>query len=247
MYPANFGYQLATSLMSAAKATQQTHRILVVDDDPDIVELLEYNLQKEGYEVRTATDGRKALEVAKTFLPELVLLDIMMPQLDGIETGRQLREIPDLRQAFILFLTARSEEYSEVAAFEIGADDYITKPIKPRALMSRINALFRREAQKADPGDKIEIADLVINRKNYSVNQGDRSVILPKKEFELLFFLAQSPNKVFSREELLQKIWGADIYVLERTVDVHIRKLREKVGEGYIRTLKGVGYMFEVE
>ncbi|GAA4410891.1 response regulator transcription factor [Nibrella viscosa] len=233
--------------MSAAKAAQQTHRILVVDDDPDIIELLEYNLQKEGYDVRTATDGRKALEVAKAFLPELVLLDIMMPQLDGIETGRQLREIPELRQAYILFLTARSEEYSEVAAFEIGADDYITKPIKPRALMSRINALFRREAQKADPGEKIEIADLVINRKNYSVNQGERSVILPKKEFELLFFLAQNPNKVFSREELLQKIWGADIYVLERTVDVHIRKLREKVGEGYIRTLKGVGYMFEVE
>ncbi|GAA4456435.1 response regulator transcription factor [Nibrella saemangeumensis] len=233
--------------MSAAKAAQQTHRVLVVDDDPDIVELLEYNLQKEGYDVRTATDGRKALDVAKAFLPELVLLDIMMPQLDGIETGRQLRDIPELRQAYILFLTARSEEYSEVAAFEIGADDYITKPIKPRALMSRINALFRREAQKADPGEKIEIADLVINRKNYSVNQGERSVILPKKEFELLFFLAQSPNKVFSREELLQKIWGADIYVLERTVDVHIRKLREKVGEGYIRTLKGVGYMFEVE
>lgn len=232
--------------MSAAKASQPLHRVLVVDDDADLVELLEYNLQKEGYDVRTATDGRKALEIAKTYLPELVLLDIMMPQLDGIETGRQLRDIPELRQTYILYLTARSEEYSEVAAFDVGADDYITKPIKPRALMSRINAFFRREAQKADPGDKVEVADLLINRKNYSVNQGDKSVILPKKEFELLFFLAQHPNKVFSREELLQKIWGADIYVLERTVDVHIRKLREKVGEGYIRTLKGVGYMFEV-
>ncbi len=232
--------------MSAAKASQLLHRVLVVDDDADLVEMLEYNLQKEGYDVRTATDGRKALDVAKTYLPELVLLDIMMPQLDGIETGRQLRDIPELRQTYILYLTARSEEYSEVAAFDIGADDYITKPIKPRALMSRINAFFRREAQKADPGDKVEIADLLINRKNYSVNQGEKSVILPKKEFELLFFLAQHPNKVFSREELLQKIWGADIYVLERTVDVHIRKLREKVGEGYIRTLKGVGYMFEV-
>ncbi len=208
--------------------------------------MLEYNLQKEGYDVRTATDGRKALEIARTYLPELVLLDIMMPHLDGIETGRQLRDIAELRQTYILYLTARSEEYSEVAAFDVGADDYITKPIKPRALMSRINAFFRREAQKADPGDKVEISDLLINRKNYSVNQGDKSVILPKKEFELLFFLAQHPNKVFSREELLQKIWGADIYVLERTVDVHIRKLREKVGEGYIRTLKGVGYMFEV-
>ncbi len=217
---------------------------MVVDDDPDIVELLQYNLEKEGYEVRTAGDGRKALETARGFLPELVLLDIMMPQMDGIETGRQLREMPELRQTYILYLTARSEEYSEVAAFEIGADDYLTKPIKPRALMSRINALFRREAQKADPGEQVEVADLTISRKNYTVTQADKSVVLPKKEFELLFFLAQSPNKVFSREELLQKIWGADIYVLERTVDVHIRKLREKIGENYIKTLKGVGYMF---
>jgi len=230
--------------MSAAKASQQPHRVLVVDDDPDIVELLQYNLEKEGYEVRTASDGRRALEVARGFTPELVLLDIMMPQMDGIETGRQLREIPELRQTYILYLTARSEEYSEVAAFEIGADDYLTKPIKPRALMSRINALFRREAQKADPGNQLDIAGLTISRKNYSVTQDDKSVVLPKKEFELLFFLAQSPNKVFSREELLQKIWGADIYVLERTVDVHIRKLREKIGENYIKTLKGVGYMF---
>ena len=227
-------------------STEKAHRVLVVDDDPDIVELLEYNLQKEGYEVRTAPDGRKALEVARLFLPELVLLDIMMPHLDGIEAGRQLRALPDLRQTYILYLTARSEEYSEVAAFDVGADDYITKPIKPRALMSRINALFRREAQKADTGDLIQIADLTINRKNYSVNRGEQTIILPKKEFELFFHLAQTPNKVFSREELLQKIWGADIYVLERTVDVHIRKLREKIGEGYIRTLKGVGYMFEL-
>jgi len=171
-----------------------------------------------------------------------------MPQLDGIETGRILRQNPDIKHTYILFLTARSEEYSEVAAFEVGADDYITKPIKPRALMSRINALFRREAQKADSGDQIEVLDLVINRKNYTVTQGaDKSVVLPKKEFELLFFLAQTPNKVFSRDELLQKIWGADIYVLERTVDVHIRKLREKLGDRYIKTLKGVGYMFTDE
>jgi two-component system, OmpR family, alkaline phosphatase synthesis response regulator PhoP len=232
--------------MSTAKTTQPTHRVLVVDDDPDIVELLAYNLSKEGYDVQTAPDGRKAVEQARTFLPDLVLMDIMMPHLDGIEAGRQLRGIPELRSTYILYLTARSEEYSEVAAFEVGADDYITKPIKPRALMSRINALFRREAQKADTGDVIQIADLTINRQNYSVNRGSQNIILPKKEFELFFHLAQTPNKVFSREELLQKIWGADIYVLERTVDVHIRKLREKLGEGYIRTLKGVGYMFEV-
>lgn len=234
--------------MSSAKATNSAPKVLVVDDDSDIVELLEYNLVKEGYSVQTASNGRKAIETAKTFIPDLILLDIMMPQLDGIETGRILRQNPDIKHTYILFLTARSEEYSEVAAFEVGADDYITKPIKPRALMSRINALFRREAQKADSGDQIEVLDLVINRKNYTVTQGsDKSIVLPKKEFELLFFLAQTPNKVFSRDELLQKIWGADIYVLERTVDVHIRKLREKLGDRYIKTLKGVGYMFTDE
>ncbi|REA60354.1 DNA-binding response regulator [Dyadobacter luteus] len=234
--------------MSTAKTLNTAPKVLVVDDDNDIVELLEYNLIKEGYNVLTASNGKKAIEIAKTFVPDLILLDIMMPQLDGIETGRMLRQNPDLKNTYILFLTARSEEYSEVAAFEVGADDYITKPIKPRALMSRINALFRREAQKADSGDQIDILDLSINRKNYTVTQqGGKSTVLPKKEFELLFFLAQTPNKVFNRDELLQKIWGADIYVLERTVDVHIRKLREKLGDQYIKTLKGVGYMFSNE
>ena len=234
--------------MSTAKTIHATPKVLVVDDDSDIVELLEYNLLKEGYSVLTASDGKKAIEIAKIFIPDLILLDIMMPQMDGIETGRMLRQNADLKNTYILFLTARSEEYSEVAAFEVGADDYITKPIKPRALMSRINALFRREAQKAESGDQIEILDLIINRKNYTVTQeGEKSTVLPKKEFELLFFLAQTPNKVFNRDELLQKIWGADIYVLERTVDVHIRKLREKLGDRYIKTLKGVGYMFSNE
>lgn len=234
--------------MSTAKSANSAPKVLVVDDDSDIVELLEYNLTKEGYSVLTASNGKKAIDIAKVFIPDLILLDIMMPQLDGIETGRILRQNPDIKNTYILFLTARSEEYSEVAAFEVGADDYITKPIKPRALMSRINALFRREAQKAESGDTIEILDLSINRKNYTVTQGgEKSTVLPKKEFELLFFLAQTPNKVFSRDELLQKIWGADIYVLERTVDVHIRKLREKLGDSYIKTLKGVGYMFSNE
>ncbi|WP_353722493.1 response regulator transcription factor [Dyadobacter sp. 676] len=234
--------------MSTAKSANSAPKVLVVDDDSDIVELLEYNLTKEGYSVLTASNGKKAIDIAKAFVPDLILLDIMMPQLDGIETGRILRQNPDIKNTYILFLTARSEEYSEVAAFEVGADDYITKPIKPRALMSRINALFRREAQKAESGDTIEILDLSINRKNYTVTQGgEKSTVLPKKEFELLFFLAQTPNKVFSRDELLQKIWGADIYVLERTVDVHIRKLREKLGDNYIKTLKGVGYMFSSE
>lgn len=223
------------------------YRILVVDDDPDIVELLQYNLEKEGYEVATAADGREALETARRVEPDVVLLDIMMPRQDGIETARQLRELPSGKQLYILFLTARSEEYSEIAAFEIGADDYLTKPIKPRALMSRLRALLRREAQKTEPTDRVEAAGLTINRENYTASGPFGQVVLPKKEFELLFFLAQHPNKVFSREELLHKIWGADIYVLERTVDVHIRKLREKIGELYIKTLKGVGYMFNAE
>lgn len=224
------------------------HRVLVVDDEADIVELLVYNLEKEGYKVASAPDGKKAIEIAKEFLPDLVILDIMMPFFDGIEVGRIIRMMPELKNTFILYLTARSEEYSEVAAFELGADDYINKPIKPRALMSRINAFFRREAQKTDAGDTLEIAGLSINRLNYTVTKADGNVIvLPKKEFELLSFLAQYPNKVFSRDEILQKIWGADVYVVERTIDVHIRKVREKVGENFIKTLKGVGYMFTDE
>jgi two-component system alkaline phosphatase synthesis response regulator PhoP len=182
------------------------------------------------------------LEVAKDFVPNLILMDIMMPNIDGVETGRRMREMPELSGTYIIFLTARAEEYSEVAAFDIGADDYITKPIKPRALMSRIGALFRRESKKTKPDDKVTIGDLMIDRKSYTVFNKGVPVTLPKKEFELLFFLAQNPNKVFSRDDLLQNIWGTDVYVLARTVDVHIRKVREKIGEGYIKTVKGVGY-----
>jgi two-component system, OmpR family, alkaline phosphatase synthesis response regulator PhoP len=222
-------------------------KILVVDDDADIVELLQYNLEKEGYQVATASDGRKALEIAPRFLPDLVLLDIMMPQLDGIETARLMRQIPELKQMYLVFLTARSEEYSEIVAFEVGADDYLNKPIKPRALMSRLKAYFRRESQKNETEDRVEIGDLVINRSNYSVVYRDTPLVLPKKEFELLYFFAQNPGKVFNREELLQKVWGADVYVVERTIDVHIRKLREKINENYIKTFKGVGYLFSVE
>ncbi|MFB0907518.1 MAG: two-component system alkaline phosphatase synthesis response regulator PhoP [Spirosomataceae bacterium] len=228
--------------------TSTLHRILVVDDDPDITELLSYNLKKENYDVRTANDGKSAIEVAKEFEPELIILDIMMPELDGIETGRQLREIEPLKKAYLLYLTARSEEYSEVAAFDVGADDYLTKPIKPRALISRINAFFRREAERSEPSTLIEIVDLQINRENYTVTKGTEApMVLPKKEFELLYYLAQRSNKVCSRDELLQKIWGTDVFVVERTVDVHVRKVREKIGNDYIKTLKGVGYMFSEE
>lgn len=224
----------------------QPHKVLVVDDEPDILELLQYNLVKEGYDVKTAPDGKKALEIARDFLPNLILMDIMMPAIDGVETGRRMREMPELSNSFIIFLTARVEEYSEVAAFDIGADDYITKPIKPRALMSRISALFRRESKKTKQEDKVSIGDLVIDRKSYTVFSKGVPVTLPKKEFELLFFLAQNPNKVFNRDDLLQSIWGSDVYVLARTVDVHIRKVREKIGEGYIKTVKGVGYKFDL-
>lgn len=224
---------------------KHNQKVLVVDDEADILELLKYNLSKEGYEVKTASDGIKSVEIAKSFVPDLILLDIMMPKQDGVETCRQIREIPELANTFVIFLTARSEEYSEVAAFDMGADDYITKPIKPRALVSRINALFRRESKKKKESSKISVGELVVDRMSYTVFSGEEKINLPKKEFELLYFLVQNPGKVFSRDELLQNIWGTDVYVLARTVDVHIRKVREKIGEGYISTVKGVGYKFD--
>ena len=225
---------------------KQKIKVLVVDDEPDIVEILKYNLQKEGYDVATAEDGMKAVKTAAKFLPDVILLDIMMPNQDGVETCLQVRQIPELKNTFIIFLTARMEEYSEVAAFDVGADDYITKPIKPRALMSRISALFRRESKKEQEQIQIKIRDLVIDRGSYTIDKSGKTITLPKKEFELLYFLAKNPNIVFSRDELLQNIWGADVFVLARTVDVHIRKVREKIGEDYITTVKGVGYKFEL-
>ena len=223
---------------------KQNAKILIVDDEPDILELLKYNLKKEGYQVETADDGRKAVSKAKEFLPNLILLDIMMPQQDGVETCRQLREIPEMSETHITFLTARAEEYSEIAAFEAGADDYITKPIKPRALMSRISVLFRKENKQKKKPQQIVTGQLIIDRSSYTVNVNGESFTLPRKEFELLYFLAQRPDKVFGRDELLKNIWGTDVYVLARTVDVHIRKVREKIGNEYISTVKGVGYKF---
>lgn len=223
-----------------------SQKVLVVDDEEPILELLKYNLEKQGYEVRVASDGQAGIEIAKKFHPDLVLLDIMMPKMDGVETCRLLRANTDLQNTFIVFLTARAEEYSEIAAFDVGADDYILKPIKPRALMSRISALFRRESKKQSPSAQITIGDLIIDRTSYTIKIKGKEINLPKKEFELLFFLAQNPNKVFSRDDLLRNIWGSDVYVLARTVDVHIRKIREKIGEDYITTVKGVGYKFNL-
>ncbi|PIB35894.1 DNA-binding response regulator [Reichenbachiella sp. 5M10] len=222
-------------------------KILVVDDEVDILDLLKYNLEKEGFEVEVAENGMEAVGIAKEFVPDLILLDIMMPGQDGVETCRQLREFKELSNSFIIFLTARVEEYSEVAAFENGADDYLTKPIKPRALMSRINAIFRRSKKEIDQEEKVTAGDLHIDKQSYTVKRNNEEFSLPKKEFELLYFLAQHPGKVFSRDELLYNIWGTDVYVLARTVDVHVRKVREKIGEGYISTIKGVGYKFDAE
>ncbi|SET79789.1 two-component system, OmpR family, alkaline phosphatase synthesis response regulator PhoP [Hymenobacter actinosclerus] len=228
----------------APTANPNAYKILVVDDDPDIVELLEYNLRKEGYAVASAADGRQALDVAQQFGPDIVLLDVMMPKLDGIAACRQLRELPRFKDTYIIFLTARAEEFSEVAAFDAGADDFIAKPIKPRALLSRLAAYVRRDKEPQHVSDTIEINGLTIDRTGFAVYQDGRKITLPKKEFELLAFLAASPHKVFGREELLQNIWGNDVFVLARTVDVHVRKVREKVGDHHIQTIKGVGYKF---
>ena len=224
------------------------YKILLVDDDADILELLEYNLLKENFLLAKATNGKEAIVEAKSFQPHLIIMDVMMPEMDGIEAARQIKSNPEFKNTLILFLTARGEEYTEIAAFESGATDYVVKPIKLRALISRINALLARETATTETKNEvISIGDLVIDRVQYAATFQGRALILPKKEFELLSFLAKNPNKVFNRDELLEKVWGSDVFVVERTVDVHIRKLREKIPEYYIKTLKGVGYLFSIE
>lgn len=223
-----------------------TPKILIVDDEADILDLLEYNLEKEGYKVMRAIDGEEAIEKAQKKKPDLILLDIMMPHLDGIETCRRIRSLPGMDSVYIVFLTARSEEYSELAGFDAGADDYISKPIKPRILMRRIKAILRRDHGENEDNSVLRIHDLEITREEYLVRKNGEAISLPRKEFELLYFLASKPGKVFRREKLLEKIWG-DVYVVDRTIDVHIRKLREKIGEQYIQTIKGVGYKFLAE
>lgn len=220
-------------------------KILIVDDEPDILELIEYNLKKEGYQVFLARNGQEAVAEAKRSLPDLIVLDIMMPKMDGIEACRIMRTMPEFKNTFMVFLTARSEEYSEIAGFNVGADDYIAKPIKPRALVSRINAILRRNAPAEDVTDnKLEIGDLVIDREAYLVFQRGNKVVLAKKEFELLYLLASKPGKVYTREVILKNIWEDSVVVTNRTIDVHIRKLREKLGDDCVVTVKGVGYKF---
>ena len=228
-------------------STTAKQKILIVDDEPDILELIEYNLKKEGYLVYTASNGQEAVAEAKKVLPELIVLDIMMPKMDGIEACRIMRTMPEFKNTFMVFLTARSEEYSEIAGFNVGADDYIAKPIKPRALVSRINAILRRNSTPDEIADnKLEIGDLVIDRETYLVYQNGQKVVLAKKEFELLYLLASRPGRVYTREVILKSIWEDSVVVTNRTIDVHIRKLREKLGETYISTVKGVGYKFEL-
>lgn len=222
-------------------------KILLVDDEADILEFLSYNLTREGYQVITANNGQKALEVASKEIPHLILLDVMMPGMDGVEVCEIIKTIPSLSKTIIAFLTARGEEYSQIAGLEAGADDYITKPIRPKLLISRIKALLRRFDLYRSPSNLPSgniFGNLQIDKEKYKVIKEGIEIILPKKEFELLMLLSSKPEKVFTRDEIYNTIWGNDVIVGDRTIDVHIRKLREKVGENYIQTIKGVGYRF---
>jgi len=222
--------------------------ILLVDDEQDIIEIVGYNLKKEGYRVVSAKNGLEGLEKAKKYLPQLIIMDVMMPEMDGIEACENIRSVPQLKNVLITFLTARGEDYSQLAGFDAGADDYITKPIKPRILVSKINALLRRISSDASIVDEniVEVGDIRIDRDEYKVYKNKEVMLLPRKEFELLSLLASRPGKVFKREEILDKVWGNEVVVGGRTIDVHIRKLREKIGDQFFKTVKGVGYKLEI-
>lgn len=220
--------------------------ILLVDDEPDILEIVGYNLTSEGYNVITAENGVEAVKKAKKKKPHLIILDVMMPEMDGIEACEQIRKIPDLQNTIITFLTARGEDYSQVAGFDAGADDYITKPIRPKVLLSKVKALLRRLKEEDTSNNVVKIGNLVINRDEYKIVKDKKEIVLPRKEFELLSLLASKPGKVFKREDILDKVWGNEVIVGGRTIDVHIRKLREKIGDNSFKTIKGVGYKFVV-
>ncbi len=226
-------------------AEDNRFKILLVDDEEDIIDIIKYNLEKEDYIVETAMNGKGAVDKAKSFKPDLILLDVMMPEMDGIEACVQIRELPDQAETIIAFLTARSEDYSQIAGFEAGADDYIPKPIKPRVLISRVKALLRRKGGSDDANVFAQVGDLQIDKERYVVTKNNKELSLPKKEFELLALLISKPGRVFTREVILNTVWGNEVVVGDRTIDVHIRKLREKIGESYIKTIKGVGYKIE--
>ncbi len=221
-------------------------KILLIDDEQDILEILSYNLEKEGYQVFTANNGKEGIVKAKEIIPDLILLDVMMPEKDGIETCQEMRQIKELQKTLIVFLSARSEEFSQLAGFDAGANDYIVKIIKPKVLISKVNALLQLTTQVAEQSKLIELGDLVIDKDNFKVTKNGEHFLLPKKEFDLLYLLATNTQKVFKREEILDKVWGNDVIVGERTIDVHIRRLREKLGDNSIQTLKGIGYKLVV-
>lgn len=225
---------------------KKNYVILLVDDDEDILEFLAYNLKREGYTVHKATSGKEAIETAPQILPDLIILDVMMPGMDGVETCRLMRQLPALKKTCIAFLTARGEDYSQIAGFDAGADDYITKPIHPRVFVSRVNALLKRTSEEKIHADHtLKIANLVIDREKYLVYKDEKEFSLPPKEFELLYLLASRPGKVFTRDEIFEMIWGHDVIVGDRTIDVHIRKIREVLNIPNLKTVKGVGYKFD--
>ena len=221
-------------------------KILLVDDEPDILEIVGYNLSNEGYQVITASNGKEGVKAAKKNNPHLIILDVMMPEMDGIEACEQIRKLPGHEETIIAFLTARGEDYSQGAGYDAGADDYITKPIKPKVLVSKVKALLRRLKEEEEGDSSVKIGDLVINREEYKIIKDKKEMVLPRKEFELLSLLASKPGKVFKREDILDKVWGNEVVVGGRTIDVHIRKLREKIGDKKFKTIKGVGYKFVV-
>lgn len=223
----------------------ENFKILLVDDEKDILEFLGYNLKREGYQVLTARNGKDAIKIAKEELPHLIILDVMMPKMDGIETCGEIKGIPELSNAIIVFLTARGEDYSQIAGFDAGADDYITKPVKPKVLVSRIKALLRRYKEPEERSNEIRLKEITIDTEKYMITKGEKEISLPKKEFELLLLLTSKPDKVFSREEIFSRVWGNDVIVGDRTIDVHVRKIREKIGLQSIKTVKGVGYKYE--
>jgi len=219
-------------------------KILVVDDDPDIIEILRYNLSLAGYQVKTAFNGKEAVKKAKLFLPEIILLDIMMPEMDGIEACTQIKSLPSLNKTMIIFLSARSEDFTQIAAFDAGGDDYISKPVKPKILLRKIGSVVKRIHSSVNENTRIELGNIVIDRNEYLVKIDNNNIKLPRKEFELFFLLASKPRKVFTRDEIMSKVWGINVVVGDRTIDVHIRKLREKIGDLRFKTVKGVGYKF---
>ena len=220
-------------------------KILVVDDDLDIIEILKYNLNKSGYLVKSAKNGIEAIKRAKKFLPNIILMDVMMPEMSGIEACSEIKQIDELSETMIIFLSARNEDYTQISAYDAGADDYISKPIKPKILLKKISNIAKKIKSNKDLPIVLDLGSIKINREEYLVTQNKNEIMLPRKEFELLFLLASKPEKVFTRDEIMNKVWGTQVVVGDRTIDVHIRKLREKIGDKHIKTLKGVGYKFK--